>query len=288
LVALQSKSPAITIATFAGAAIFAVIGVASYITGLRQGPDKGAARRVFIKQPPEDLVAYFDQHTALEATRLTEPYVGKWFSVSGPIFNIQPPNLGGDFQVALANQSVYLYFEKTWLDEFSVLKKGDVISVVGRITRIDTLGITAEKCELEEQPSVARPSTPALAARPLTTDASDVERLRLECLQASVAIFEFLGKREQDSPPVTFRSTHWEEDSETYTKYLFETVARYHQEFGAKVESLRNQLDKRGMTTPTIEIYYEHPTNPLGIRALAQSLGALGQPAGPSQPPPVL
>ena len=57
--------------------------------------------------------------------------------------------------------------------------------------------------------------------------------------------------------------------------YSTQTMALYSRRFGARVIAMRNELAVEGFRDDELDGSYKHPTNPIGIRIVAESLGAL-------------
>jgi hypothetical protein len=138
--------------------------------------------RTIVDVTPEYLAGFFDGHTSIQAQKLADafrgprtatfphqheppqvrhvrpgkvvergPLIGKWVKVSGPLGNV------GSFttfsQVTFASTSnvmVYMLFRNRAFaeDTLSVLKKGDEITVLGKIDRIEPLDVQLDNCEL--------------------------------------------------------------------------------------------------------------------------------------------
>ena len=110
--------------------------------------------RIIVDRTPEQLLAQFQGVTNVQGRNRVAPYIGKWLAVSGPLGNV----LGSypdSVQVTFANRSmfdandVYAYFrEKKWSDQLEIKDKGDEISLIGRITDIDSQTVRLDNCEL--------------------------------------------------------------------------------------------------------------------------------------------
>jgi len=60
-------------------------------------------------------------------------------------------------------------------------------------------------------------------------------------------------------------------------RYMNQTMSIYSETFGAKVIAMRNELAYKGITDGQLDSFYEHPTNPIGIRIVAEHIGALAE-----------
>jgi hypothetical protein len=97
------------------------------------------------------LTGLFDEHTSIQAEKLVEAFIGKWVRVSGTVGNVTAI-AGGGAKVQLPRDSehsmVFMRFNDKSVVE--VLKKGDPITVIGKIRQVSTLWLELENCELEK------------------------------------------------------------------------------------------------------------------------------------------
>lgn len=111
--------------------------------------------RIFVDNiSPTQFQQYFSEHVAVQAEKLVSVYIGKWLRVSGNVNNVM-----GDLE-----RGVTVYFDGTKFSGYMVgaefvgehaeravlLRRGDVVSIVGKISRIDGLGLRLTQCEIEE------------------------------------------------------------------------------------------------------------------------------------------
>lgn len=103
---------------------------------------------------PEYLIGLFQGHTGIQANKLTEAYVGKWLKLSGSLDQVD--SLGSDNALVIFSgnigrslSSVKMTFSsKVWVDRLSVLRRGDNITVIGKIERLDSFDVRLSECEL--------------------------------------------------------------------------------------------------------------------------------------------
>ncbi len=121
-------------------------------TGEEQVP---AARlpggRTLVDVTPDYLTGLFKEHTHIQAEKLVEAFVGKWVRVSGEVNNVRASGEHGDIVYSSGEWeegSVSMEFDDRSTVE--VLKKGDVVTVVGQIKSVDTLWVDLKDCELEK------------------------------------------------------------------------------------------------------------------------------------------
>jgi hypothetical protein len=109
--------------------------------------------RTIVNVTPEYLAGLFDDHTSIQAQKLADTYIGKWMRVSGPLNNVS--SFTSSSQVTFAptgGVSTYMLFRNRAYVEnrLSVLKRGDQITVLGRIDSIERHGVKLDNCELAE------------------------------------------------------------------------------------------------------------------------------------------
>jgi len=98
---------------------------------------------------PKFLCSLVEGQTSMLAQKIVEVYIGKWMMVSGTVFNTHERTLSvGVTLDSDDGKLVYLTFENTWLEQISVLRKGNRISVVGKISEIEHPGVSMESCEI--------------------------------------------------------------------------------------------------------------------------------------------
>jgi len=109
----------------------------------------------------------------------------------------------------------------------------------------------------------------AIAAIPLTS-------LKHKAISLSDDILRFLVVRQAGEPPLP-RPATWHEDADAMTRYSGETRNVYSQKFGSKVIATYNMLSDAGLRDSELDRFYEHPTNPIGMRIVAERIGALAE-----------
>ena len=108
--------------------------------------------RIFISASlsPSDLRSLCKDKTSADAHRAMQPYIGKWMRVSGQINNILPPASYG--QMILFREGylvdVAMIFDNTWKERISILRKGQAITVIGKIEEINVMDLRMGNCEL--------------------------------------------------------------------------------------------------------------------------------------------
>jgi hypothetical protein len=116
-------------------------------------PAKLIGGRVLIRVEPDYLMAFFKDHTAIQAKRLVAAFLDKWIRVSGKLDNVTPAGTHSilvTIDRPMTSQINMLFDQKDWRDRLAILRRGDSISVVGQLTEADMHAITLYNCELED------------------------------------------------------------------------------------------------------------------------------------------
>lgn len=120
-------------------------------------PPAGAAalpppEKTIVDVRPEELNAFFKDHTSIQAEKLAEAYIGKWMVVTGPLGDVQP--FGSFVQVTFSYQEwqrrlvmVYMYFSPA-NDQLGVLKRNEQIRVCGKIKEVSAAALHLDDCQL--------------------------------------------------------------------------------------------------------------------------------------------
>jgi tRNA_anti-like len=101
---------------------------------------------------PQFLSSLHSGHTEVQAGKLLELYVGKWIKLSGAVNHVGKFEYGSS-TVMFSTQSfdgvrVLMSFGAAWTERLSVLRLGNNINVIGRITAVDGLMVKLRECEL--------------------------------------------------------------------------------------------------------------------------------------------
>lgn len=113
--------------------------------------------RIFVSSTltPNDLRHLSAGKTSLDAHNTVQRYIGKWMKVSGEVRNIYPPESYGQL-VTFADgkksdptsSMTLLFFDLKWKDHVSMLQKGQKITAVGQIEKIEPNELRLQSCEL--------------------------------------------------------------------------------------------------------------------------------------------
>jgi hypothetical protein len=100
---------------------------------------------------PGYLLSFFRDHTSIQATKLTEAYIGKWMPLHGKLGEVIY-STAYTTQVTFKSTSVFMYFHEPWIDRLTILRRGDDLMVIGQIKSIDLLSVHLDNCELRDPP----------------------------------------------------------------------------------------------------------------------------------------
>lgn len=159
--------------------------------------------------------------------------------------------------------------------EIAIISRADRVSeshfqyVVSRFDNTDRL-VAANQAAQQRVSAlpIARPT-----GKPhVTLPASLKER----AVHLSADILSFLTQRRAGEPPLPKRET-WDQDVQASIRYSQQTMSIYSETFGAKVIAIHDELASKGITDKELDSFYEHPTNPIGIRIVGEHIGALAE-----------
>jgi hypothetical protein len=110
-----------------------------------------AQARVPTNATPGELTDIYRRHTALQAKKLSECYLGTWLKISGSVFDVERGR-SGEMTVYLTSvpgvvSIVTCEFQKEWEQRCSVLRKDQKVSVLGKVSRIDATVMSLATCE---------------------------------------------------------------------------------------------------------------------------------------------
>jgi len=111
--------------------------------------------RVVVDVTPHYLSGLFDHHTDIQASRLTEAYVGKWLRLTAEVDNVTSLPHGESAFISTAVEkphvTIHMIFEGADVvdNQLRVLRKGDHVTVVGKIERVLHGCLDLNDCELE-------------------------------------------------------------------------------------------------------------------------------------------
>jgi hypothetical protein len=113
---------------------------------------QNAPRKTRVRLSLADLTKIYRDHTTIQAEKLAEPYIGGWLEVKGLVSNVTEDVFGGGYQVSLDIDHEYVYatFVEEAQEQLPQLQRGEEVTILGRIARIDSYTLALEEAELLE------------------------------------------------------------------------------------------------------------------------------------------
>ena len=116
-----------------------------------QGDDGNRRKRFFTQWTVDEMVNEQQGKTSLSATATSRKHEGHWLRFTGPVFDVD--EFGGEIRIPIdadVSGLVHTRFDKKrWAGQSGILRKGDVVTVVGRIQSTYDGGVSLTDCELE-------------------------------------------------------------------------------------------------------------------------------------------
>jgi len=108
--------------------------------------------RIFVSDSitPEYFRSLYAEHTAAQADKLVEVYIGKWMRVSGTVQQVYVDKGSHTpfAQIIFSGaEATNLIFSQPWIDRVSGLRRSDKVDAVGKI-KFGITGLMLENCEL--------------------------------------------------------------------------------------------------------------------------------------------
>lgn len=112
---------------------------------------KDQAEESDLRRTPAEIWEMFAGLTDLQADSVVKPFRGQWITVTVPVSNVGA--LTSDkLQVSWHGENfksvAFLFSDRAWTDRLRMLRKGDLITVRGRIYTIERSGLVLTNCEL--------------------------------------------------------------------------------------------------------------------------------------------
>jgi nucleoside phosphorylase len=112
--------------------------------------------RIFISGSLRSILDRFRGMTNLSAVHVAErEYVGKWMKVKARVHNISPVQSGASAQIVVENDSyggvdfyVYALFSGGELPAITHVQRGDYLTIIGRVSRIENYDIQLVDCRV--------------------------------------------------------------------------------------------------------------------------------------------
>jgi hypothetical protein len=124
-------------------------------------------------------------------------------------------------------------------------------------------------------PRTATFSVPPMPVAPKEPETIE-QTLKRKAKILSTELFQFLAEWQAKEPPSPKRET-WNEDTDKMLRHYSEMMLQYSTKFSGRVVALHDQLVELGVRHQDVDRTYQHPTNPLGVGALAQGFGAIAE-----------
>lgn len=96
--------------------------------------------------------------------------------------------------------------------------------------------------------------------------------LKERALLLSTQILKFVSDLKEPPSP---KPDTWTKDVQASNDYYLQTKKMFSLNFGAKVISIHDELKENGLEDNELNIFYENPTNPLGMTRVGERIGAL-------------
>lgn len=103
---------------------------------------------------------------------------------------------------------------------------------------------------------------------------SDAE-LKTQVMALAKRIMDFVQERQAHEPVFDFKV--FQESSNALIKHSQQTQNYYAKEFASQVSNLRDELLKRKLQDRELDMFFEHPTNYIGLRTVAVRLATLAE-----------
>jgi hypothetical protein len=102
----------------------------------------------------DKLRDFYRDRTQTEGDRLAAPYVNKWVTVEGKVYDAHMRSIINNCEVVLSPDGdtsladTKLYFAERWRDRVELLRRGDVITVEGKILYAARMQVALDDCAL--------------------------------------------------------------------------------------------------------------------------------------------
>jgi hypothetical protein len=115
--------------------------------------------RIFVDIHPRYLINFCKEHTQIQADRWLETYIGKWMCLSDEVEEVTTQSvdeicvicavgwlngMGEDYSL------IMLFSRERWHERLSILRRGDRITVIGRIYLVTSSSFSLKDCELDQ------------------------------------------------------------------------------------------------------------------------------------------
>jgi hypothetical protein len=125
-------------------------------------------------------------------------------------------------------------------------------------------------------PEEPRHGVPVLTVQVVEERRKIPEELRRNAVEVSKDVLDFLAQRDAEKPGSPSPDT-WQRDVEEEARYSRETLALYSLRYAANLVAVCDALAEMGLVDKELETPDQHLANPLGIRMVAERIGALAR-----------
>jgi hypothetical protein len=98
---------------------------------------------------PEFLLGLFKEQTQVQAARIADLYKGKWIRISCSLHDVSS-FYNNKILVTIKESNVIMIFDNVWADRLEILRNGDNLTVIGKITNMSNISVRLEHCELTD------------------------------------------------------------------------------------------------------------------------------------------
>ena len=108
-----------------------------------------------IDASPSELMNICKEHTTAEAEMLLAPFIGRLIVIKAKVNDVSVRKYGlGGYMMSLEDQdsdtTIFAHFDKEWNEVVSTMRKGQHITVLGKIDDINKLWIGLESCSIAQ------------------------------------------------------------------------------------------------------------------------------------------
>ncbi|QVW36203.1 hypothetical protein KIP69_04940 [Geobacter sulfurreducens] len=99
--------------------------------------------------------------------------------------------------------------------------------------------------------------------------------LKTDAVALSKSLMQLVIERQNNEPQIDFKN--WDVYTNAQIRYSTETQNIFFRDYSAKVAHLRDEFAKRGLKDKNLDMFYQHPTNYIGLRELSTSIATLSE-----------
>jgi hypothetical protein len=114
--------------------------------GLQDAIPRKPRGRVVIDTSAEEIIKIFADNTVNQAKVLFAPYRKRWIWISGTVFDVTGNTVA--VQREGTTKLIHCAFRRSWEKHVLVLRKGEAVTILGRIEGASSLWLRLARCEL--------------------------------------------------------------------------------------------------------------------------------------------